>query len=182
MKLIKEYSAEQESQGENKEMQARSDAQPIMPVFDDVAWAMFFDVIGERHPAIDLARVRDEVQILRSAVDTLSKDRDFERFHRVAAEGEVQRLHGELSSVSMAVDYYRAGSSGIKPKYVPCRVRIHDVAMGDHPFQGTCAPAGDYDCTANPYGAVSITATNGQQLGLRLSEFEPIAWALNSKA
>lgn len=80
-----------------------------------------------------------------------------------------------------AVEYSRAGMEKRRPAYVPCRVRLCGMACGDGPFASTRAPAGDYDCTANQYGAVSITATNGQQLGLRLNEFEPIAWAVNSK-
>lgn len=91
-----------------------------------------------------------------------------------------------LVTAEMAIDYYRSAASqsrsGIKPKFVPCMVRLYGVAMGDYPFHGTRAPAGDYDCVTNQYGAVSITATDGQLLGLRLNEFEPIAWMVNSKA
>lgn len=80
-----------------------------------------------------------------------------------------------------ALNYYRSGIEKVKPKYVPCRVRLYDVVCGDGPFSGTRAPAGDYDCKSNQWGAVSITASNGLMLGLRLIEFEPISWQENDK-
>lgn len=81
-----------------------------------------------------------------------------------------------------ALNYYRSGMLEIKPQYIPARVRLYGVACGDGPFAGTRAAAGEYDCTCNQWGAVSITASNGQMLGLRLNEFEPITWRENDKA
>lgn len=43
---------------------------------------------------------------------------------------------------------------------------------GDFPFQHVCAPAGVHDAYMNPYGAVSVIATNGEMLGIKPNEFE----------
>jgi len=104
------------------------------------------------------------------------------RAYMEKADAGAYCLRRDVEQIVMALDYYRSGLQKIRPRFVPCRVRLYGVACGDGPFSGTRAPAGGYDCTANQYGAVSITATNGQQRGLRLNEFEPIAWAVNSKA
>jgi len=85
------------------------------------------------------------------------------------------------SNQAAALDYYRCGMEKIRPHYVPARIRLYGVACGDGPFAGTRAVAGDYDCRCNEWGAVSIIASNGQMLGLRLNEFEPIAWQRNDK-
>jgi hypothetical protein len=84
-----------------------------------------------------------------------------------------------------AAEYYRVAAIqsghriGMKPTYVPSRVRVPCFVRGDGPFAGTRIQPGDYDCTCNQYGAVSVRATNGEELGLKLYEFEPIAWREN---
>ena len=65
------------------------------------------------------------------------------------------------------------------PPLVPKRVLIRETARGDFPFNATIVEPGEYDCESNQWGAVSVKATNGTMLGLRLNEFEPIAWREN---
>ena len=84
-----------------------------------------------------------------------------------------------------AAEYYRTAAlqketvRARRPSYVPRRVRVLWKVRGDGPFADTYVEAGEYDCTSNQYGAVRVKATNGKDLGLRLDEFEPIAWREN---
>ena len=84
----------------------------------------------------------------------------------------------------MAVYYHCAatqGRTGAKPPFVPSRVRILQRVSGDFPVgHYSLVGPGEFDCTANQYGAVFVIAENGKKLGLRLDEFVPIAWAENS--
>lgn len=41
---------------------------------------------------------------------------------------------------------------------------------------------GEYDCSCNQYGAVSVKASDGTMLGVRLEEFEPLEWVPNPAA
>lgn len=84
------------------------------------------------------------------------------------------------------VDYYKAGAQQHgskewpKPKYVPSRFRLLKRVSGDWPIGHTTQIGpGEFDCMSNQNGAVSVFAENGQKLGLRLNEFEPIAWREN---
>ena len=82
-----------------------------------------------------------------------------------------------------ALDYYRAAVEQRAPKWVPARVRLDGPVRGDYPIgHTTLAEAGDHDCESNRWGAVSVRATNGQMLGVKPSEFEPIAWRENVPA
>lgn len=89
-----------------------------------------------------------------------------------------------VDDAEKAIAYYRAGAAQsrthAKPPFVPSRVRLLRQVRGDGPFCATQLGPGEYDCDCNPYGAVSVRATNGQMLGLRLDEFEPIAWRENN--
>lgn len=78
-----------------------------------------------------------------------------------------------------ALNYYRAGAMDGTPDYVPATVRIAKAVCGDRPFRATRVEPGDYACECNRYGAVSVRATNGCMLGLRLAEFEPLTWQTN---
>ena len=84
-----------------------------------------------------------------------------------------------------AADYYKAGilqrqDLSRMPRYVPCRVRLDRRISGDWPIGHTSqAGPGEMECTTNKYGAVSVRAEDGKQLGLKLDEFEPIEWAEN---
>ncbi len=57
------------------------------------------------------------------------------------------------------------------------KVRLPRDVHGDAPvFHKTFAPAGDYQAFWNPYGAVSVIATNGRKLGVKPDEFQ---WLTN---
>jgi hypothetical protein len=88
-----------------------------------------------------------------------------------------------MTDQEKALAYYRCAATqartGGRPLYVPSRVRLTRRVCGDGPFCTTTLGPGDYECRSNRLGAVSVQATNGQLLGLRLDEFEPIAWEAN---
>ena len=80
-----------------------------------------------------------------------------------------------------ALEYYRAGLERRQPVWVPCRVLLKARVCGDFPIgHTTVAEAGEHDCDSNANGACSVRATNGQMLGIKPAEFEPIAWRLNT--
>jgi len=67
-----------------------------------------------------------------------------------------------------------------RPPMVPARVRIIRRVTGDPPLgHGTVIDPGEYNAHCNRWGAVSVVASDGNLLGLRLDEFEPIAWRKN---
>ncbi len=81
-----------------------------------------------------------------------------------------------------ALDYYRAAVEDRAPAWVPSRIRLPRAVRGDFPFgHNTVAEAGEHDCDSNLWGAVSVRATNGQMLGIKPKEFQPIAWRPNSR-
>lgn len=85
-----------------------------------------------------------------------------------------------LADCRAAIEYYRAGLEKRTPKWVPTRVLLVDMVRGDFPIgQAVVAEAGEHDCYCNRLGAVSVRATNGQMLGVKPSEFEPLAWHPN---
>jgi hypothetical protein len=84
------------------------------------------------------------------------------------------------SDCMKALDYYRAGLEQRAPKWVPCRVLLEGPVRGDYPIgHTTLAEAGEHDCESNRYGAISVRATNGQMLGVKPAEFEPLEWRKN---
>ena len=88
-----------------------------------------------------------------------------------------------LSDCMKALDYYRAGLEQRAPKWVPCRVLLEGPVRGDYPIgHTTIAEAGEHVCTSNRYGAISVQATNGQMLGVKPAEFEPLEWRKNDGA
>jgi hypothetical protein len=85
-----------------------------------------------------------------------------------------------LSDCMKALDYYRAGLEQRAAKWVPCRVLLEGPVRGDYPIgHTTLAEAGEHDCESNRYGAISVIATNGQRLGVKPAEFEPLEWRKN---
>lgn len=100
----------------------------------------------------------------------------------------VADLLGECAHAEAGLEYYRSGhvqnveKHPPPPRFVPSRVRLNRVVRGDGPFAATCAPPGDYDCTCNRWGAVSVIATNGTKLGIKLNEFEVLAFAANPES
>lgn len=78
-----------------------------------------------------------------------------------------------------AAAYYKAAATNARPMFVPVRIRIVQTVRGDGMDWNTRVAPGEYDCSCNQYGAVSVKASNGRILGVRLTEFEPVAWAAN---
>lgn len=90
----------------------------------------------------------------------------------------------QCQDTEKSLAYYKSAAMSSRvdppvPPHVPCRVRISKTVCGDGPYRSTRIEPGEYDCQCNRFGAVSVVATNGQNLGLRLDEFEPIAWREN---
>ena len=75
--------------------------------------------------------------------------------------------------------YDKAGVLRQMPPYIPTKVRVLKRCSGDFPFVGTVVEPGEHTCTSNRFGVVSVKATNGKNLWLRLDEFEPLEWCLN---
>lgn len=106
---------------------------------------------------------------------------------RIEGEADLCRNEGAsdiaalLDEAAAALQYYRAAATSNRPKYVPRRIRLDRVIRGDGPFASARAEPGDYDCEVNAQGAVSVRTHTGSLLGLRLSEFEPLAWRLNEQ-
>lgn len=66
------------------------------------------------------------------------------------------------------------------PPYVPSWVRLPHGARGDAGYESTVCRDGDQKCHCNRWGAVSVLASDGSLLGLRLNEFEPLRWKENT--
>ncbi len=85
-----------------------------------------------------------------------------------------------MSPEQCALEYYRAAVEDRAPAFVPNRIRLPRAVRGDFPVgHNTVAEVGEHDCDSNRWGAVSVRATNGQMLGIKPKEFEPIAWRPN---
>lgn len=85
-----------------------------------------------------------------------------------------------------AASYYKAGKEMIpgqrdwpRPEWVPKRVALSGIVRGDGPWHSTLAQPGEHEAECNQFGAVSVKATNGSILGLRLNEFKVIEWQRN---
>lgn len=87
-----------------------------------------------------------------------------------------------MTDEQKATAYYKAGMLKQAPPWVPARVKVLRDQYGDPPFRGAGVPAGEHDCQSNKWGAVSVIARDGKALGLRLDEFEPLAWRENATA
>jgi protein gp37 len=58
------------------------------------------------------------------------------------------------------------------PRWPSRWVRLPREVRSDFPFSGTTASPGVYRATGNHHGALSVKATDGSMLGIRLREFE----------
>lgn len=93
----------------------------------------------------------------------------------------IAHVHDAMEMAKKAIDYYRAGLEHRAPQWVPSRVRLCAAVRGDPPLgHASVAEAGEHDCECNQWGAVSVLATDGKMLGIRPSEFEPVAWRENA--
>lgn len=90
-----------------------------------------------------------------------------------------------MTDQEKSIAYYKAAATksgaAARPPFIPARVRIPQTVRGDGPFWNTQIRPGEYDCSCNQYGAVSVKASDGEMLGVRLNEFEPIAWVVNAE-
>lgn len=85
-----------------------------------------------------------------------------------------------MSDTEKALNYYRAALHDVRPDFVPARVHLGSRVCGDGPYRDTFAEAGEHDAKCNPFGAVSVLATNGKMLGVRPKEFAVVVWRKNS--
>jgi hypothetical protein len=116
----------------------------------------------------------------------LSEDLEYWRAER-PDEWVMDRFIRKATNLEHAIDYYRCSilqSSGeaLKPPYIPCRVKVYKKVSSDFVFPDTKKlhiDPGEYDCRCNQYGAVIVKTKNGEDFGLRISEFEPIKWIKN---
>ena len=78
-----------------------------------------------------------------------------------------------MTNEAAALEYYRAGLEKRAPLYVPARVRLPKMVTGDFPIgHRMVAEAGEHDCYSNKWGAISVRASNGKLLGIRLNSRE----------
>jgi len=86
-----------------------------------------------------------------------------------------------MTDAEKALNYYKSAFRQDRPDYVPSRVHLANRVNGDGPFRHTVAEAGEHECRSNSWGAISVQATDGKWLGIRPTEFEPIAWRMNDE-
>lgn len=86
-----------------------------------------------------------------------------------------------MTDEQKAAAYYKAAFHKMAPLFVPARVRVVRDVFGDFPFRGAGVPAGEHNCFCNQWGAVSVKDRDGELLGLRPGEFEPLSWRENEK-
>ena len=82
----------------------------------------------------------------------------------------------QMTDEQKALAYYKAALEQRAPPWVPWRVRLTREMFGDPPWRGAGVAAGEHLCYCNNWGAVSVLDRADKPLGLRPSEFEPIAW------
>ena len=110
---------------------------------------------------------------------------DTHEFHQTKGgkDAEIAALRERVGELEAAVEYYRTAivqtRTAQKPRHVPTRVRVLKTVQSEIPIRRSRVMPGDYDCECNPYGAVSVRGSDGQQLGLKLDEFVPLAWREN---
>ena len=94
---------------------------------------------------------------------------------------EPAALRERVEALEYAVEYYRASiyqtRTRKRPQHVPSRVKVLMVVRSEIPGCASCVRPGVYYCHCNQWGAVSVDG-----LGLRLDEFDPVAWRVNEAA
>lgn len=84
-----------------------------------------------------------------------------------------------MNDDAKALAFYQAAFRREAPPYVPARIRLLSDVYGDPPFRGAGASAGEHDCQSNRWGAIAVRDREGKLLGIKPSEYEPIAWRAN---
>jgi hypothetical protein len=113
------------------------------------------------------------------------------RCHVDHAEWLADKLHngGDYGKEAAALlvkqakelEFLRACRERREPRFVPSRIRLAVAVRGDFPIgHETQAQAGEHDCESNRYGALCVVASNGQRLGIKPGEYEPVAWRENT--
>ena len=88
-----------------------------------------------------------------------------------------------LVSQAKALEYFTAGREQRAPAWVPDRVMLTREVRGDYPIGHLAeAEANVYTAQCNRWGAVSVRASNGSQLGLKPGEFDVVRWRANEAA
>lgn len=111
-------------------------------------------------------------------VQTLQNEYDV---FRQGAITDRNKSAATISRLEKELDYYKSAAQRKTPRFVPKAVTLLKDVRGDVPGNDLIAYAGVHDCSCNRHGAVSVTAANGQMLGVRLDEFEVIQWRENDK-
>jgi hypothetical protein len=79
-----------------------------------------------------------------------------------------------------ALEYYQAIAKHRAPQWVPARVHLPDAVRGSSILgPDFVADAGEHDCQASQWGAVTVAVHNGNSLGVRPCEFEVVSWVPN---
>ena len=88
-----------------------------------------------------------------------------------------------LEHLTKSLEYYRAGLEQREPKWVPSRVRLKvDVRWVPSTGAKLIAYAGEHDCDSNRHCAISVIANNGNRIGVRPCDFDPLEWRENEVA
>lgn len=76
----------------------------------------------------------------------------------------------------------RGRSGGFRPKFVPGRILLQDDVRSEAPFifKGV-AKAGEHTCTSNQWGAISVVADDGKEIGVRPNECVVLEMVENAK-
>ena len=100
----------------------------------------------------------------------------------IVVDGNYRNMEARITHLERLADYYRSAiiqqSRTHKPPYVPCRIHLPYSVSADFPFT-SLVESGDYGCESNQYGAVSVIASDGRLLGVKLDEFEVLEWRAN---
>lgn len=94
--------------------------------------------------------------------------------------GICDRMKREKDHLEKLAAYHKSGQLQQRPPFIPMLVFLTETVRGDAPVSShVFAPPGGYACHCNQWGAVSVRATDGSWLGVRLHEFTVTQWEAN---
>lgn len=94
----------------------------------------------------------------------------------------VLELAARAIDLQKALSYYSAGLLDIAPAYVPKIIELPRTVRGEYPIgPRVIAKPGEYECTSNKWGAISVMTPSGHLLGIKPKEFEVVEWVENPK-
>jgi hypothetical protein len=85
------------------------------------------------------------------------------------------------------IDYLQSGmtqrgNNPVAPDWIPSRIKLPRDVRGDVPVgHMVVASAGEHECQCNVWGAISVTADDGQPLGIKPGEYEILEFCWNEK-